>query len=418
MVIAVVLLVSLVIIKPTAPKSIVLLTGPEGSSYHQMGRGLAGGLRRLGLEAEVRVTTGGIDNVKQLADGAENRVAFAPSNVETLLGPKANTGQIVSLGSIAFEPFWLFCRSDLDVETIADLAGLKVATGAPDTVVDSIARTLLRTNAILDQVEVFSYGHHTLEGLEQELMDGSVDAAFATGIPTSPVIMRLLGHPDLSSLSFDRADAYEAWYPGVARIVIPEGIADLENNLPGEDLVLLSATTNLIALDTLYPGVVPLILQAVVETDTRRRFTTSSMHFPSSEHTSLVLDRAAARYYDHGETGLGKYLPYKVTRWLNHLGFVVLPLLTIAVVLLKLVPLGLKIWSRIQLVGMLKQLESVEKAHAAGSDPTELLVQLNELDKKTAGLFVPRSMVHDYIDDRQFLHDMRERLEESATDRS
>jgi hypothetical protein len=78
----------------------------------------------------------------------------------------------------------------------------------------------------------------------------------------------------------------------------------------------------------------------------------------------------------------------------------------------------LKMWSRIQLVGMLKQLESVEKAHAAGSDPTELLVQLNELDKKTAALFVPRSMVHDYIDDRQFLHDLRERLKVSAAGRA
>ena len=53
----------------------------------------------------------------------------------------------------------------------------------------------------------------------------------------------------------------------------------------------------------------------------------------------------------------------------------------------------------------------------AGFDTAELLARLDELDRKTAGMFVPRSMVHDYIDDRQFLHDMRERVSRSANQR-
>lgn len=413
-VIAIVLFVSLVIIKPSAPESIVLLTGPEGSSYYEMGMRLAASIEEMGLETEVRTTTGGIDNARQLAAGAANTVALAPSTVEDTLGPKVDAGGLVSLGSIAFEPFWLFSRSEHGANSIADLVGLRVATGAPGTVVDIFARTILRTSGVLDGVEIVSLNDPTVEGLATALKEGNVDAVFLTGTPASPIIRELLGHPDFTTVPFGRTAAYEAWYPGVSGIVVPEGIADLAKNIPSEDLQLLAGTTNLLTLDGIYPGVVPLVLEAVIQSGDRQRFTTSTTTFPGRESISLPLDRAAARYYDHGKTGIAKFLPYKITRWLNHLGFVVLPLLTGVFVLLKIVPLGLKIWSTIQLMGMLKELESIEKAHATGADPTNLLTRLDALDQKTAGLFIPRSMVHDYIDDRQFLHDMRERVEASA----
>lgn len=125
----------------------------------------------------------------------------------------------------------------------------------------------------------------------------------------------------------------------------------------------------------------------------------------------MPLSRAATRFYDHGETGLARHLPYQVTRWLNHLGLVVLPLLTVVFLLLKTVPTALRLWGQLRLVGFLKQLEAVEKAHAAGGDRSVLLADLDRIDQKSAGLFVPRSTVHDYIDFRQFLHDLRERVE-------
>jgi len=68
--VAIVLLVSLVILKPAAPDKITLLTGPEGTGYHELGKRYAVYLRDLGLEAEVQVTDGGFDNVKRLAAGA------------------------------------------------------------------------------------------------------------------------------------------------------------------------------------------------------------------------------------------------------------------------------------------------------------------------------------------------------------
>ena len=99
-----------------------------------------------------------------------------------------------------------------------------------------------------------------------------------------------------------------------------------------------------------------------------------------------------------------------MTRWLNHLGFVVLPLLALAVVLVKIVPVILKISISIKLTGFFKRLEKVEKAHAAGEESSPLLAELDALDRASAKTFVPRSNLPAYIDFRQFLHDMRERI--------
>jgi uncharacterized protein len=413
-----VLVVTLVIMKPAAPDTLILLTGPEGSSYHEMGKRLADELHRRGLSTEVRVTDGGFDNLELLAANPDGTVAFAPSNMENVVDDSVNTDDLVSLGSIAWEPFWLFYRAEHEISDIPDLAGLTVSTGPRGTVVDFIGTEMLRANDVLDRVEIPSSDGLTPETVTESLLDGGIDAAFAAGSPAAPIIRDLLANENVSVLSFERAAAYEARFPSIATITIPRGVIDFGRDLPSEDLALLSVTTNLVALDDLYPAAVPLLLEAVARADTRRRLTTETARFPSGENTSLPLDRAASRYYEHGERGLGKVLPYKVTRWLNHVGLVVLPLLVLTMLLIKTVPVGMKIWGRFHLMSMLKVLEFVEKGQAAGADPKELLDKLDELDRRTATIFVPRSTLHDYIDIRQFMHDMRERIAETAGTRA
>jgi TRAP-type uncharacterized transport system substrate-binding protein len=252
-VIAIVLLVSLVIFKPAAPKKIILLTGPEGTGYHALGQRYAEYLEQQGLQTELRATLGGFDNVQQLAAGAEDTVAFAPSNIEHVIGDSEDTSHLVTLGSIAYEPLWLFFRSDLEVRRIPDLAGLRVATGADGTVVNYVARHLLEMNRVTDQVDTLPSEGQTPEAVADALAEGRIDAGFGIGGPASPLINRMLTDDRVSLLSFERADAYQALDPGIAKLVAPEGIFDLARNIPSEDLALLAATTNLVALDNLYP---------------------------------------------------------------------------------------------------------------------------------------------------------------------
>lgn len=410
LVIAIAIFVSLVVLKPDLPKKIVLLTGPDDSGYHAIGEQYAAHLKSRGLRAEVVLTDGGMDNMRRLVDGANDTVAFAPSNLEKAVDPPIDAEHLVSLGSVAYEPLWFFFRSDLEVGGLKDVALLTVATDDDNTVVEWLAMRLLEVNGVRDTVDFAGDPGATPGDTVEALLDGTIDGVFAMGVPTAPAIEELLHADGISMLSFRRADAYVALTPGLEKLVVPEGVFDLARNIPPEETQLLSATTNLISSDSLHPSVIPVLLGAASRINEGQNALARGDTFPSPEGVSLPLARAAVRYFDQGETGLAKHVPYGLVRYLRHLGWVVLPLFVLAIALVKFLPIVLKIWTSIRLSGLYKRLESVEKADAAGDDPADLLAHLQEIDDASSGIFIPRSKLAEYIDFRQFVHDMRERI--------
>ena len=64
--IAILLLVTLVIVKSAMPDRITLLAGPVGSADHTLALRYADDLRRRGLEADVVVTKGELDNLRRV----------------------------------------------------------------------------------------------------------------------------------------------------------------------------------------------------------------------------------------------------------------------------------------------------------------------------------------------------------------
>jgi TRAP-type uncharacterized transport system substrate-binding protein len=410
LVIAVALFVTLVVVKPAVPDRIVLLTGPEGSAYHDLGTRYAADLRGRGLEAEVVVTGGPLDNLRRLGD-ADDAVALAPAIFDRAPDAGVDAASLVALGSVAIEPLWVFHRAGSDLSRLSNLAGMTVVTGGPDTLSDRLARNLLEINGVATGVDIEGRPGGDAASIVDELTTGSVDAIFVTGRTTSPLVRSLLDADGVRFASFDRAAAYAARVPGVMTLVVPEGVLDLARNLPDGDARLLATATCLVGRDDLHPAVVPLLLVAAERGQETTPLSTQ-LTFPSRDHVALPIHGAARRYFSQGETGLARVLPYKVTRLLNHLGFLVLPVLTVVAVLLKVVPMALRIATGLRLKGWFKRLESVEKRHAAGgTDRSTLLAELDRIDRGTAGMFVPRSVVQEYIDFRQFVHDMRERIE-------
>ena len=408
--IAILVAVSLVAIKPAVPDRIVLFTGPENSAYHDLGHRYAEDLRNRGLEVEVVVTEGALDNVRRIVEGS-NAVAFAPAAMDWEDEAGVDISSIVAVGSVGFEPLWLFFRSDLSIVRVSDLSGKKVLTGGPGTVSHHVARKLLEKNGLIDQVQIQpALGQEKVDKLIELLAAKNIDAIFATGSPDSPLLRGLLHADGVQFMSFDRADAYSAQIPGISTLVAPEGVFDFARNVPQRDAKLLADTTCLIAHRKLHPAVAPMLL-ATVE-NTRHHTTELSKHvvFPSGAYVTLPLHSAARRYFSQGEVGLSKYLPYKVTRLVNHLGFLVLPLLTASVLLLKVCPVCLKMWSSFRIRRMFKRLETVEKRHAAGDDASILLAELDQIAQDSATMFVSISTCQDFVDLRQFVHDMRERV--------
>jgi len=410
-VVAVVFIVALIIIQPAMPDRIVLLTGPDDSTYHHLGTQYAEQLRKDGLEVEVVETAGAFDNLQRLA-GGEVAVALAPSIGERFEDTGIESSDLVALASVGLQPVWLFHRSDAEIERIPDLKGRSVAAGGTGSVSDYLARALFELNGIDDSVEIRSMAGQEPDVLVDEIVSGAVDAVFLTGGTSTPTVKALLDADAVTFMSFDRARAYATRSQGVTDLIAPEGIFDMARNLPPEEAHLLSATSCLVAHEDLHPTVVRMVLRAAESVTERTSEFVTTLKFPSSENVSLPLDATARRYFDQGKKGLGKRIPYSVVRYLNHLGSFVLPLLALVVVLLKVLPLVFKIWFNLQMQRRLIQLGNIEKRYAAGDDRSGLSAELDRVDQATAKLFVPRAGAHDYVDFRQFLHDMRERVED------
>ena len=404
------LIISLFVLQPGMPDRIAIYTGPEESAYFALGQRYAEDLRKQGLEVDVVPTQGLEEGIERLTE-ERHAVAFAPSTLNPDGDHAIELEHVTALGSVALEPLWLFCRTDLADERFSSLAGYTLGTAGDGTVSEHVGQRLVSLNGLDDQVEWKSFPEAHPDEVVAELQAKNVDAVLVTGDTEAPIVEAMLNADGVTSLSFHRVEAYAGRIPGISSVTVPEGIYDLARNVPSRDTHLLAATTCLVTGEHLHPAVVAMLLVAAGNHRSTAADLTTRITLPSSDNISLPLNTAARRYYDRGETGLSQFVPYPVARSLRHIGFIVIPLLGGLFLLFRIVPTAIQIWATIQLQSMFKQLEAVEKAHHAGADHKELLETLRIVDEKSAKMFVPRPKLAEYIDFRQFLHDMRDRVE-------
>jgi TRAP-type uncharacterized transport system substrate-binding protein len=169
---------------------------------------------------------------------------------------------LLSLGSMFYEPVWVFYRGDKRLERLTDLRGKRVAIGQEGSGVRQLAQQLLEANEI-------PTGDHLvpLSGLKaaEELQQGRIDAAFVIAAEKAPVIQVLLRSPGIKVMNFSQADAYQRRFPFLTKVVFPHGVADLVRDFPPEDVTVLAPTANLIVRDDLHPALQSLLLQVASE---------------------------------------------------------------------------------------------------------------------------------------------------------
>src|SRR6478752_8033584 len=99
--------VVLVLGHPLPPRTVVMTTGTEGGIYREFGEKYRAALARHGITLDLRPSSGNIENLARLKDPSSGvTVGFVASG---LPGEK-DSPQIESLGTISYDPAWVFCR--------------------------------------------------------------------------------------------------------------------------------------------------------------------------------------------------------------------------------------------------------------------------------------------------------------------
>ena len=282
-------------VDPAAPDRLVMATGSESGAYHAFGRAYADRFAEEGIELALRSSAGSTQNLEHLSKTeGDVHVAFLQGGI----GEADDHPNLRALGSIYYEPIWVFVRDQATPRRLTELAGKRIAVGAKGSGTRAVALNLLADNGINEQnTRIVEIG-----GLQsaEALSAGEVDAAIFVTSVTSQTVRKLLSRPGIALMSFERADAYLRRNSFLSKIVLPKGTVDLAQNLPAEDTVLLAPAATIVANERLHPVLVDLLLLTMQATHRRGSHLEAAGEFPSARYVSYPLEPAAERFYERG----------------------------------------------------------------------------------------------------------------------
>jgi TRAP-type uncharacterized transport system substrate-binding protein len=376
-------------IKPAPPDRLLVSTGGEAGAYLRFAARYKDVLARYGVELVALPSAGATENLQRLRDpNFEVDAAF-------IQGGTARPGEddeLVSLGDFYHEPLWVFHREAAlrGGDKLLDLKGKRIAVGGAGSGTQHLALELLAANGIdAGNTKLVESGGL---GLVDSLQKGEVDAVFVVGPTQSALIWTLLYTPGVRLMSLTHAEAYARRFPHLVRLVLPRGAIDLVEDIPPQDVQLVSPTATLLLRDGTHPALIDLLMQAASEVHGEHGVFQKPGEFPRAGHSVFPLSKEAARYYKSGKPFLQRYLPFWAATLIDRMVVMVVPLLAVLIPLFKFAPqiYGWRVRSRIyRRYGELKFLENEISENPAAHSRAEWLEKLDRIEADASHIRTP-----------------------------
>jgi TRAP-type uncharacterized transport system substrate-binding protein len=359
---------------------------PEGTHSAEVANRYREILARDGVDLKLIPAAGAVESLARLNDSRSGiAIAILPSG---LTSEKASPN-LVSLGTLFYQPLWLFYRGDVR-QTSKSLRGLRISTGPEGSGTRQLSVELFRRAGVIRE-------NSTLLALSQkesidELEKGEIDAVVLLGAWESPVVQHLLGRESLQLGSVLRADAFVALYPYLNKLVLPAGVADMAENRPPTDVLLLAPKASLVVRKDLHPAIQYLLLDAAAEVHSSPGVFRKANQFPAPETEDLPLSDHARQYYKTGSPFLQRTLPFWLAVLARELLALLIPLLAVLYPTLRYWP-ALYGWvERRRIYRLYSELRSLEEGLASGTASLtgdELNKRLGQLEERASHLSLP-----------------------------
>jgi hypothetical protein len=376
------------LVDPAPPRTITISAGPADSSFMQMAQAYRTILARNGVTLKILESDGSVQNLQRLLDPKERvDLAFVQGGV----ADGKDTRSLMSLGSVAYLPIVIFYRGS-GLTQLSDLDGKRIAIGRVGSGTRELALKLLDANGIDPG------GDSTflpLDGMEAAtaLVSGKVEAAMLSGDSTTRALMlRLLGIPGISVMSFGEAAAYTRLFPYLENVDLPPGVLDLRRRIPPETVHLIGPTVELVARDTLHPALSDLLIEAAGEVNGTPGLLQREGEFPSPAVHDFRISEDATRYYKSGKSFIYRALPFWLASVTDRLIVLLLPIAVLVIPALRLIP-ALYRWrvrSRIyRYYGALIAIERDALKDTNEAQRQALLEEIDEIERSLNTLRMP-----------------------------
>ena len=159
------------------PKTIILTSGPAGSTFQNFAQGYRTNLASNGVRLVILPSEGSSQNLQRLKDASfQVDVGFVQGGVTNAPGNRP----LVSLGSISYEPLFVFYRGGANLSILSELEGKRLAIGAPGSGTRSLALSLLQLNGI-EPGGPTQLTDADAQDAVNAMLAGKVDAVFLMG---------------------------------------------------------------------------------------------------------------------------------------------------------------------------------------------------------------------------------------------
>ena len=372
---------------PMPQRTVVMATGPEGGAYAALGQQYKEFLSRQNVRLELLATNGSVENIERLRNPQSGvSVAFVQGGTTSA----AEAPELASLGTLFFEPFWVFSRVAPQHQPGGKTQpGLRVSLGPAGSGTAKVAHELAAAMGLdLSRTEVLELGP---VDAGERLLKGELDLIWIVAAWDAPIVRRLLLDHSVLVRNWPRADAHVALRPYLSKLMLPRGIADIAGDRPPEDVTILAAKTSLVVRGDLHPALQYLLLEAASEIHGGPSVFNKAGEFPAAQSDGLPLSEPAREYYQGGRPFLQRYLRFWMAALVSRMLLVLIPVVGILYPLFKWLPAayGWGMEHRIfRLYGELKVLE-MEFDGGNGGPPPTLDERLGRLERRADRMRVP-----------------------------
>jgi TRAP-type uncharacterized transport system substrate-binding protein len=396
------------LIDPAPPKKIVISISKEDGNYQAYASLYGALLLQDKVTLEIRETDGpqaSLDDLRK--EGTSVDMVLVPGGVAR----SDSTVGLVSLGSLYYEPLWIFSKGLPKFQHLSALKGKRIAVGRMGSGTNILSRMILNAAGVTEKNSTFfEIGE---DDAKEAIRHNVADVIFLSGVPTSPLIQEVATLPKVTVVDLDDAEAYSRQFSFMHHLVLPEGALSLEFDVPPHKVDLLAPTVTLVARESMHPALVYLVLKAISRVHGGAGMLQKSREFPSDKDTDFEISSQAAHFYESGPPFLDRYLPFWAATFVNRALIVLLPLIALAIPLSRVVP-ATYVWlvkSRIyKLYGELRYLELQLRNAPQQPEFAVIRKELDAIENKVNHLRLPMAFSSHLYELRSHIELVRSKL--------
>lgn len=324
-------------LKPFPERHVYFATYYPGSDWSALAVSPSNILKKAGIDVSVIYTDGAIDNVVRLDD--PNNQANAGFTYGAALDQDL-VGGIYSLGSVVYEPVWIFYKNTkaFKINDLRDFSKLKVGLGPEKSGSYAIAKKIFESMHV-DVDKAPNFYSDTIPNNKAKLQNGELDALIFVSTIFDPTTQELLRNHDVKIFDVKNSRAYEKQFNSFVTLTLPKDSVDIDEHIPKQDISLIGTTTSLVVKRSMHPDLQLAILMAAKDDNraSRKLFFAKRDELPAYLDPTIPLSPVAQHFYDYGPPQSVRYLPYWLAGLLDRTWVLILTILAIVYPFSKLI---------------------------------------------------------------------------------